>query len=264
MPNSAVSSVSDYITSNWDSARGFYGAENVEFVPDPINSNGSTTVLKVKYPAGSYAPVATKNGNGGVAGGAEFYTEPFDNTMYNTALLSYDIAFDNSFDFVKGGKLPGLYGGSTSEGCSGGEKATGTNCFSVRLMWRNKGAGEAYAYIPTSDRLCSTKQVSCNSDYGTSFSRGVIQFNTGKWTHLDLYIRLNTGSDSNGILKVWQDGSLKINQQHIQFRSSDSVGISSTMFSTFFGGGSVDYATPCERIISMLNNISGTQLISTF
>lgn len=114
MPNSAVSSASDYITSNWDSARGFYGADNVEFVPDPINSNGSTTVLKVKYPAGSYAPVATKNGNGGVAGGAEFYTEPFDNTMYNTALLSYDIAFDNSFDFVKGGKLPGLYGGKVN------------------------------------------------------------------------------------------------------------------------------------------------------
>lgn len=63
---------------------------------------------------------------------------------------------------------------------------------------------------------------------------------------MDLYVRLNTGADSNGILKVWQDGSLKINQQHIQFRSSDSVGISSTMFSTFFGGGSVDYATPVD------------------
>lgn len=61
-----------------------------------------------------------------------------------------------------------------------------------------------------------------------------------------MFIRLNTGSESNGILQVWQDGSLKINQRHIQFRANDSVGISNTMFSTFFGGGSVDYATPID------------------
>lgn len=108
------------------------------------------------------------------------------------------------------------------------------------------GAGEAYAYIPTSNNLCSTKQVICNSDYGTSFSRGVIRFNTARWTHLDIYIKLNTGSNTNGILQVWQDGSLMINQQHLQFRSSDQVGLSSMMFSTFFGGGSPDYATPID------------------
>lgn len=37
-----------------------------------------------------------------------------------------------------------------------------------------------------------------------------------------------------------------INQQHLQFRSSDQVGLSSMMFSTFFGGGSSDYATPID------------------
>lgn len=45
---------------------------------------------------------------------------------------------------------------------------------------------------------------------------------------------------------MWQDGSLMINQQHLQFRSSDQVGLSSMMFSTFFGGGSADYATPID------------------
>lgn len=61
---------------------------------------------------------------------------------------------------------------------------------------------------------------------------------------MDIYIRLNTGSNTNGILQVWQDGSLMINQQHLQFRTSDTVGISTMMFSTFFGGGTADYATP--------------------
>ncbi|KAG1059580.1 hypothetical protein G6F42_028264 [Rhizopus arrhizus] len=86
-------------------------------------------------------------------------------------------------------------------------------------MWRSSGAGEAYAYIPTSDSLCKTKQVICNSDYGTSFSRGIIQFSPAKWTRMEIYVKLNSGSNANGILQVWQDGSLMINQQAIQFRS---------------------------------------------
>lgn len=86
----------------------------------------------------------------------------------------------------------------------------------------------------------------CNNDYGTSFSRGIIQFSTMKWSRMEIYVKLNSGSNTNGALKVWQDGSLVINQPNIQFRSSDSVGISSLMFSTFFGGGSTDYATQVD------------------
>lgn len=157
-PTSNVSPASDYITTNWFAAKGFYGDSNVEFVQDPFNANSSGSVLQVKYPAGSFAPVATKNGNAGLKGGAEFFSEPDKGKMYNTALLSYDLAFDSSFNWVKGGKLPGIYGGKSFSpnadpilvskyhftgvpgvGCSGGEKASGDNCFSVRLMWRDGG-----------------------------------------------------------------------------------------------------------------------------
>jgi hypothetical protein len=31
-----------------------------------------------------------------------------------TLALEYEIAFDSTFDFVKGGKLPGLFGGAAS------------------------------------------------------------------------------------------------------------------------------------------------------
>ncbi|KAL7321840.1 hypothetical protein PS15m_001568 [Mucor circinelloides] len=245
--NAATSSAVDYITQNWfTSSKSLYGANDVSFVQDPFVTNTTDNVVKVLYPAGSYAPVGTKNDNTGTTGGLEFYSVPDSGTYYNTALLSYDLAFDPGFDWVKGGKLPGIFGGAPGKGCSGGEKATGSNCFSVRLMWRSSGAGEAYAYIPTSDSLCKTKQVICNSDYGTSFSRGIIQFSPAKWTRMEIYVKLNSGSNANGILQVWQDGSLMINQQAIQFRSSNDIGISSLMFSTFFGGGSADYATSID------------------
>ncbi|EIE75675.1 hypothetical protein RO3G_00379 [Rhizopus delemar RA 99-880] len=182
MPSAPITSdAMSYITSNWF-ASNFYAPEDISFTSDPIDTNSTNTVLKVNYPAGSYAPVGTKNGNGGVKGGAEFYSLPNGQTEYNTALLRYDVAFDSNFDWVKGGKLPGIFGGDISQGCSG-------------------GAGEAYAYIPTSDSLCNSKQVICNSDYGTSFSRGVIRFSTMKWSQIEIYVKLNSGSNSNGILE---------------------------------------------------------------
>ncbi|KAI8987950.1 hypothetical protein BDF20DRAFT_815693 [Mycotypha africana] len=241
------SHAADYIVTNWYTKnKNYYGKADVTFVRDPLDSQNYTyTVLKVGYPKGSYAPIGTKK-TSAVEGGVEFYSVPYAGYSFNTAYLSYDLMFDENFDWVKGGKLPGIYGGPPGEGCSGGEKATGENCFSVRLMWRNSGHGEAYAYIPTSDNLCKTKHVICNDDYGTSFSRGVIKFEKKKWTHIDLYVRLNSGNNENGILKVWQDGSLVINQQQLKFRSKDSVGVSALMFSTFFGGGSQSYATPVD------------------
>ena len=48
--------------------------------------------------------------------------------------FEYDIMFGDNFDFVRGGKLPGL-GGGTSKGY-GGTPEEYQNGFSARLMWR--------------------------------------------------------------------------------------------------------------------------------
>ncbi len=66
-----------------------------------------------------------------------------------TMMVTYELAFDSGFDWVKGGKLPGLRGGLNSTGCSGGNQADGLSCFSTRLMWRRSGQGESQS-TPTS------------------------------------------------------------------------------------------------------------------
>jgi hypothetical protein len=111
-PSSTDASAFDYIVNNWYTAnkKSMYGSSDISFVQDPIQS-GNTSVLKVAYPANSYAPVGTKNDNSGNAGGVEFFSVPNGDTYYNSALLSYQLAFDPTFEWVKGGKLPGLYGG---------------------------------------------------------------------------------------------------------------------------------------------------------
>ena len=132
-----------FIQNDWSLARGrLDGSPNannptpVAFVTDPFPTSTNEPVLQVNYPAGSYSHNT---------GGAQFYSVfPSANTTLHlkSMLLSYEVAFDKDFDWVKGGKLPGVRGGSNNSGCSGGEQATGTDCFSLRLMWRTAGQGE--------------------------------------------------------------------------------------------------------------------------
>lgn len=123
---------------------------DIAFVPDPFpnapvnpalsvtslnNSSASPPVLQVTYPQGSF-----EDSDGGV----QFYNL-FNGSLQSpqTMLLSYELAFDENFQWVKGGKLPGLRGGKDSDGCEGGSLPNGTDCWSARLMWRMDGEAES-------------------------------------------------------------------------------------------------------------------------
>jgi hypothetical protein len=87
----------------------------------------------VKYPQLSFSHET---------GGTQFYALFNGPEPYQSMVLSYEVAFSEGFEWVKGGKLPGIRGGPNSSGCSGGTQPTGNNCFSIRLMWRPVGTGE--------------------------------------------------------------------------------------------------------------------------
>lgn len=137
------SDAQSFIVSGWSLSKGRIqnGADDLEFVDDPF-PNGAVTgtsssgpVLQVTYPSGSFS-----HGTGG----AQLFSlwNTTDRSQFDSMLLSYEVAFDSDFDWVKGGKLPGLRGGPDPDGCSGGNASTGSNCFSSRLMWRTNGKGE--------------------------------------------------------------------------------------------------------------------------
>lgn len=71
--------------------------------------------LQIIYPKGS------KNPGNSPQGGSEFYGQPLDLTKSRNVSMEYSVYFPHDFNFVKGGKLPGLYGGH--KGCSGGNSA---------------------------------------------------------------------------------------------------------------------------------------------
>lgn len=135
------------LVSQWSLGKGRIqdNPQNLAFVRDPFpknpppgtNSPTSSTspVLRVTYPEGSFSHDT---------GGAQLYTlwNTTDGSSFNTMMVTYEVAFDAGFDWVKGGKLPGLRGGLNSSGCSGGNKSDGLECFSSRIMWRASGLGE--------------------------------------------------------------------------------------------------------------------------
>ena len=117
-------------------------------VTTPARLNFTLTkdpVLQINYPQGSYRSPGSVNGS---FGGAQFYADPL--SPKQRGLLEYSVYFPKDFPFHLGGKLPGLYGSNPGSvnftECSGGSPADGTNCWSVRLMWRARGAGEVRVF----------------------------------------------------------------------------------------------------------------------
>lgn len=103
---------------------------------DPTIQSTGNTALQLFYPKGSINP----GNNAAPNGGADFYASPLDLSDSRNVSMEYSVFFPEGFQWVKGGKLPGLYGGRP--GCSGGDAAE--DCFSTRLMWRAGGVGELY------------------------------------------------------------------------------------------------------------------------
>ncbi|KAJ3731652.1 hypothetical protein DFJ43DRAFT_1078400 [Lentinula guzmanii] len=150
-------------------------------------------------------------------GGAEFYAVPLDLSDSKNVTLEYSVFFPQEFDWVLGGKLPGLYGGH--QGCSGGDAAT--DCFSTRLMWRKGGQGELYLYAPKdkqTDSLCNDPQSVCDAAYGLSVGRGSFVFAPGNWTKVRQTVILNTPGRQDGCFTLDVNGERVIDRTDVYYR----------------------------------------------
>ncbi len=149
---------------------------------------------------------------------------------HEAAELSYTVRFSKDFDFVKGGKLPGLCGGP--DNVSGGRRATGTNGFSARLMWRKDGRGEAYVYHKNQ-----------KGDYGDSFAFPAdFRFPTETPVKVRIAVTMNAVGKRDGTLRVWINEKLMVERADMEWRTVDSFGVDGLYFETFHGGGDASWA----------------------
>lgn len=213
------------IRQNFHTRRHWGTEENVERL-DASQTGIGEPGLRVHYPAGTSSPGEEP------VGGAGFYSDPPSMKGAERACLSYMVRFPADFDFVRGGKLPGLYGG---EAPSGGEDVDGENGFSMRLMWREEGEGELYPYVVGFE--------------GESVGRGFWRFPLGQWVTIEQELILNDPGQENGIARLWVDGRPVLEQQDVVYRTSPSVTIDGLMFSTFFGGSGEGWRTPRDQYV---------------
>ncbi|GAA6010944.1 hypothetical protein JCM10207_004005 [Rhodosporidiobolus poonsookiae] len=220
------------LRSNW-AATGS-SAPNVAWTADPFDGANGADVLQVTYPSG------TREGTQYSMQVFENYTSEWNQTV-QTALIKYEVAFSDDFDYVLGGKLPGLYGANpeSTQMCTGGKLSE--DCLSARLMWRERGAGEVYAYLPTYSGFCSQSDVFCNEDYGISLSRGSFRFQPGSWSTVTQLVSLNTPGYANGLLYLYKDDELALAHTGLSWRTRNDVTLTTILFSTFFGGSGSEW-----------------------
>jgi len=174
------------------------------------------------------------------------------------------VMFEPGFDFNRGGKLPGLYGGTTPEiayGCLGGRQEGRDKCFSLRLMWRKNGQGEIYAYLPHNEQnkevlLNVPPKSHLNPDYGFSVGMGSWKFVPGEWAVIAQRIKLNDVGYANGELDLWVNGEKVISAEGVIMREDEACVARGAHFQTFFGGHTAEWASPKTQA-ALFADISG-------
>ena len=207
-----------FFGSDFDPSKPFctFDKQNVQIIGD---------VLRVDYPAGSSAPSA-----GAPYGGAQL-CEPFASGTRTEATLTYQVRFPVGFQFVKGGKLPGIYGGK--EPFSGGKHTS--DGWSMRLMWRTGGAAEVYAYISTTN------------GYGDEYGKGNFTFAAdGKFHTLTEHIVLNTPGQANGSVTLAYDGRVAITKTGLAITGTNTPA-AGIFFSTFYGGHDKSWSPTADQ-----------------
>lgn len=193
--------------------------------------------------------------------------------VYDEVYLSYKIRFDDNFDFVRGGKLPGLCGGACN---SGGSTPDGTDGWSGRMMWRTDGSGQGggspldphqanavqYVYHPDQTGGSPAGKNGDDLKYDDT-PDGWQVFDSDVWYQLQHRIVMNDPGQNNGIVQAWFDGEMVLDRQDLEFRDNNSFGIDSLYFSTFFGGGSLTWATTKDEFAYFDDFIISTEFINT-
>lgn len=237
----------DQLINEWQSPHWHLGFDQGR-VSIADTGDGRGNAMRVTYPAGRYG-----------AGGASAFLSDVQFGMglpktYEELYVAYDIRFAEGFDFVKGGKLPGLCGSDVYQapesGCNtGGGYPSGYDGWSARGMWRENGELENYVY-----------HASQRNYYGDDEFWNV-SATPGVWHRVQHRVVLNTPGIKNGILEAWFDGTKVLSLRNLEFRKTNNIGINLFYFSTFFGGNDASWAPSTDQTMDFDNFVLSTDLI---
>ncbi|MFH0341681.1 MAG: polysaccharide lyase [Chromatiales bacterium] len=165
------------------------------------------------------------------------------------AYFGYWVRFDPSIPNLKGGKLPGLTGGTSDGGqtpCCGREMKKGFG-FSSRLMFVEREFGERkfspYFYWMDNPR----PPDSSGKIYGGPGKGGVYTWIPGEWYFIEEHVKLNTPAGAaNGLFELWINGAKVTTIANTRIRGPGATfSIGHILFHTYLGGPS-GWASPTD------------------
>ncbi|CAN5243420.1 hypothetical protein BH09BAC2_BH09BAC2_22590 [soil metagenome] len=183
----------------------------------------------------------------GPSGGA---MSKFDVTDAAAYQLQFDMMFDNNFDFSYGGKVG--FGFLVGNGYTGGTPGWDGLGGSFRLMWyKNTSTGanflKPYAYY-------KDQPGTYGNDFGKAYpATGSIQ--KGVWYTVKMYIKSNTGSNTDGRMQLVINGTTVVDQA-IRWTTDDTKRLTNTISFENFRGGSETYWQSTTEGTILFDNIS--------
>lgn len=146
------------------------------------------------------------------------------------ASLTYDVFFNDDFQFVLGGKMHGL----GPDEVITGDWPSQPNGWSSRVIFGKSGKVEVNLYLQNQ-----------NAKWGESRDNESFRFEKGKFYAITLYTRLNSGPNKkDGEARIYINGKLMVEFKNAHFwkgTEKESL-ISQFLFSTFHGGGTQEWA----------------------
>ena len=144
------------------------------------------------------------------------------NEQIKEATLSFDFKLHSKFEFVRGGKMHGLGGGTATMGCD----PIDPDGWSTRMMWRANGLPELYVYHQDRKYRC-----------GDFYNPSNFFFAPDSWYRIDIQIKMNSSPASkDGRALLYIDGVKQVEVNGLHLSGNANVNIDKFLFSTFYGG----------------------------
>lgn len=204
---------------DWNCPDWTMGLDKATIVNGKESRTGQDQSMRIRLPrglAGCDSPASCVN------------WKPVLGAQLQSMYYSYWVKFPEQFDFVLGGKLPGI--GSFNAN-SGGQKPTGRDGWSVRAMWERHGQIGQYVY-----------HMDQPKPFGEFFPWDTPPAEKGKWYHVKTFVQLNNPGKNDGIVRTWLDGKLVLDKRDFRFRIGNDLPIERFLFSLFYGGSGPEWA----------------------
>lgn len=213
----------------FESTLGLQEAEDGRYGFEPSLDGRGGKALRVKIAAGSNEGTHQLEFNFS----EHFYEDPAE------ATASYLMRFARDFTPPEAGKLPG-FAGTYGKAGWGPRASDGHNGWSARSMFYPSPKGEPIR-VASLCYLADMAERGGRSGFFDWHEKRVPRLERDRWYHIVQHVKMNTIVEgrgaADGVLRVWVDGRLAVDERALVFRHSGELRIDRMWFNVHYGGG---------------------------